>query len=186
MDTMLDSTLDSTLDSMSPQVLVGLVTLAVVVLLRLRARPARTRRLVTGPVVVVLVGAFLLVPWLALPSPGGGGVTAAVGPADLALTVGLGVARAATVQLSPEAGGMVRYRYTAATVVLWAISVALRFELADAGARLGASPAVTEGSVLLTLGLALLTQNLVVARNAARRRYATPRVSPGDRSRVAC
>jgi len=176
------TTLDTTLDSMPPQVLVGLVTLAVVVLLRLRARPARTRRLVTGPVVVMVVGAFLLVPWLGLPSPGGGGATVAVAAADLVLTVGLGVARAVTVQLSPGAGDVVRYRYAAATVVLWAVSVALRFELADAGARLGASPAVTEGSVLLTLGLALLTQNLVVARNAARLRCAAAGAAPRERA----
>ncbi|MFD6176826.1 MULTISPECIES: hypothetical protein [unclassified Isoptericola] len=170
--------MDTALETLPPQVLVGLLTLTVVVLLRLRARPARTRRLLTGPLVVLVVGAFLLVPWLALPSPGGAGATVAVAAADLALTVGLGVARAATVQLSPGTDGVVQYRYTAATVVLWAVSVALRFELADLGARLGASPAVTEGSVLLALGLALLTQNVVVARRAARARAATAGVAP--------
>lgn len=159
--------MDTLLDTMSPQVLVGLVTLAVIVLIRLRPRPARTRRLVTGPVVVMLVGAFLLVPWLALPSPGGAVATIGVAVVDLALTVGLGVARAATVQLSAGSEGVVQYRYTGATVALWVVSVALRFGLADAGARLGASPAATEGSLLLTLGLGLLIQNLVVARNAA-------------------
>jgi len=164
--------MDTMLDTMPPQVLVGLMTLAVVVLVRLRPRPARTRRLLTGPVVVMLVGAFLLVPWLALPAPGGAVATIGVAVVDLALTVGLGVARAATVQISPGPEGVVRYRYTGATVALWAVSVALRFGLADAGARLGASPAVTEGGVLLTLGLALLTQNLVVARNADRARSA--------------
>lgn len=176
----MDSTLDSVLDTVPPQVLVGLVTLAVIVLLRLRPRPARTRRLVTGPVIVALVGAFLLVPWLALPSAGGAVATIGVAAIDLVLTVGLGVARAATVQLSPDAAGEVRYRYTGTTVALWAVSVALRFELADAGARLGASPAVTEGSVLLALGLGLLVQNIVVARKAARTRRLPPDAAPPE------
>ncbi|MFC8598234.1 hypothetical protein [Isoptericola sp. NPDC057191] len=170
--------MDTTFDTLPPQVLVGLVTLTVVVLLRLRPRPARTRRLLTGPVVVMVVGAFLLVPWLALPSAGGVGATVVVATVDLVLTVGLGVARAATVQLSPGEAGVVQYRYTGATVALWAVSVAVRFELAGAGARLGASPAVTEGSVLLALGLALLTQNVVVARRAARVRSASVDVAP--------
>jgi len=173
--------MDTMLDRMSPQVLVGLVTLTVVVLVRLRPRPVRTRRLLTGPVVVLLVGAFLLVPWLATPAPGGAGVSIGVAVVDLALTVGLGVARGATVEVGPDATGVVRYRYAGLTVALWAVSVALRFELADAGARLGASPAVTEGSVLLALGLALLTQNLVVVRAAARARRSTAAPTPTPR-----
>jgi hypothetical protein len=175
--------LGTTRETMPPQVLIGLLTLVVVVLVRLRPRPARTRRLLVGPVVVMLVGSTLLVPWLSLPSPGGVGATASVLAVDVVLTVGLGVARAATVRVSAAGEGGVQYRYTAATVLLWAVSVALRFELADAGSRLGASPAVTEGSVLLALGLALLAQNLVVARSAARARSAPASAALRDRIR---
>jgi len=157
------------MEDLPPQVLVGLVTLTVVVLVRLRPRPARTRRLLIGPGVIMLVGAFLLVPWLG-EGAGNAGATIAVAGADLVLTVGLGVARGATVRVERGGAGLVMYRYTTLTVALWAVSVALRFELAGAGARLGAAPAVTEGSVLLALGLSLLVQNLVVARSAAAER----------------
>jgi len=165
-------------DALPPQVLVGLLTLTVVVLVRLRPRPARTRRLLVGPLVVTAVGAFLLVPWLGAGAPGGAAVTVGVALVDLALTVVLGVARGATVQVAPGATGAVEYRYTGATVGLWAVSVAVRFALAGAGATLGASPAVTEGSILLALGLALLTQNLVVVRAAARARRSTAAPAP--------
>lgn len=166
--------MDTILETLPPQVLVGLVTLTVVVLLRLRSRPARARRLVIVPVVVMLVGAFLLVPWLALPSPGGAIATIAVLAVDVVLTVGLGVARGATVEVTIDPAGSVRFRYTAVTAALWAVSVGLRFELADAGARAGASPAVTEGSILLALGLSLLVQNLVVVHAIGRARARRP------------
>jgi len=166
------------LDAMPPQVLVGLVTLTVVVLSRLRSRPARTGRLITGPIIVLLVGAFVLVPWLGVPT-GDALATVGVAVVDLALTVGLGVARGITVDVGADATGLVRYRYTLVTVALWVVSVALRFELAHVGSQLGASPAVTEGSVLLALGVALLTQNLVVVRAATRvRRRARVSATP--------
>ncbi|MFE5292584.1 hypothetical protein ACFQ8T_10430 [Isoptericola sp. NPDC056618] len=170
----MDTTLDPVLDTVPPQVLVGLATLTVIVLLRLRPRPARTGRLLIVPVVVMLVGAFLLVPWLALPSPGGAIATIAVLAVDLVLTVGLGVARGATVEVTTDPTGSVRFRYTGVTVALWAVSVALRFELADAGARVGASPGVTEGSILLALGLSLLVQHLVVVHAIGRARARRP------------
>lgn len=157
----------------SPQVLLGLVTLTIVVLTRLRPRAVRARRMVTAPVIVVLVGAFLLVPWLGAPAPGAAVATIGVAVVDIALTVGLGIARGVTVKLDVDVDGVVRSRYTGLTVMLWVVSVALRFGLAEAGSHLGAMPAVTEGSVLLTLGFALLTQNLVVMRAAARARRST-------------
>ncbi|MEL7977468.1 hypothetical protein AAG589_16515 [Isoptericola sp. F-RaC21] len=170
------------MDELPPQVLVGLVTLAVIVLVRLRARPVRVRRLVVGPCVVVLVGAFLLVPWVAA-GTGSVGATVVVALADLVLTVGLGVARGATVQVERGAAGRVEYRYTGLTVVLWVVSVALRFSLAGAGARLDAAPAVTEGSVLLALGISLLVQNLVVARAArARQPLTEPSITPDTKN----
>ncbi|MFB7800480.1 hypothetical protein [Isoptericola sp. NPDC056134] len=170
----MDSTLGSVLDTVPPQVLVGLVTLTAIVLLRLRPRPVRTGRLLIVPGAVMLVGAFLLVPWLALPSPGGASATIAVLAVDVVLTMGLGVARGATVEVTTGPTGSVRFRYTGVTVALWAVSVALRFELADAGAGAGASPAVTEGSILLALGLSLLVQNLVVVHAISRARARRP------------
>lgn len=162
--------MDAVLDAMPPQVLIGLVTLIIVVLTRLRARRARPRRLMIVPGVVTLVGAFLLVPWLGVAATGDLVATISVAVLDLAFTVALGIARGLTVEVRTDSAGAVRYRYTWLTVLLWVVAVALRFELAEVGARWGASPAVTEGSVLLALGIALLVQNLVVIRLVGRLR----------------
>lgn len=156
------------MDTLPPQVLVGLVSLGVIVLVRLRPRQVPRVRPFVGPLVVMLVGAFLLVPWLAVVTHGSLAATVGVGAIDLALTLGLGVLRGATVSVRVGESGRLESRYTAATVALWALSVVLRFALAGAAARFGASPTVTDGNILLMLGLSLLAQNMVVVRAARR------------------
>lgn len=166
--------IDLVLESMPPQVLIGLVTLTIVVLTRLRPRPVRVRRLVVGPVIVMLVGGFFLLPSLMAPIPGDALATVSVAVVDVVLTAALAIARGATVDVREGGDRGAQYRYTALTVLLWAVSVVLRFALAYAGGEFGASPAVTEGSVLLSLGIALLIQNLVVVRRASRASFVAP------------
>ncbi|MGF6823636.1 hypothetical protein M2317_002549 [Microbacterium sp. ZKA21] len=166
--------MDAVLESMPPQVLIGLVTLTIVVLARLRPRAVRVRRLVIGPAIVMLVGGFFLLPSLMAPVQGDPLATVSVAVVDVVLTAVLAIARGATVEVREGGDGGAQYRYTGLTVLLWAVSVVLRFALAYLGGELGASPAVTEDSVLLTLGIALLVQNLVVVRRASRMSFVAP------------
>lgn len=159
----------------SVPMLIGTAVVVLLVLAGIRGRDLRPRKLFVLPGIVVLIGLAAVLPPLA------GGRTlhpidAVLALADLALSIGLGAIRGRTVRIHVEDGAS-RYRYGPATVLLWGLSIALRFALGAYGARHGASPLVTEAAVLLMLGLTLLTQNTVVfARAAARAR----RDRPGD------
>jgi hypothetical protein len=63
--------------------------------------------------------------------------------------------------------GAVWYRYGTATVVLWAVSIALRFALGALGAHFGGNELVTSASVLFMLGVSLISQNVVVLSRAS-------------------
>jgi hypothetical protein len=62
--------------------------------------------------------------------------------------------------------GAVRYRYGTTTVVLWAVSILLRFALGAVGARFGGNELVTSAGVLFMLGISLITQNVLVLSRA--------------------
>ncbi|HEX3921428.1 MAG TPA: hypothetical protein VHY31_04005 [Streptosporangiaceae bacterium] len=96
-----------------------------------------------------------------------------VGSIDLLDSLIVGTIRGFTVCLY-QRDGAPWYRYGPATVGLWLLSILIRVGLAVLGSVHHASP-LTEGSDLLfVLGLALLSQNVVVAW-----RHARPRAQPG-------
>jgi hypothetical protein len=152
---------------------IGTAVVVLLVLTGIRGRELRPRKLFLLPGIVVLIGLAAVLPPLA------GGrplhrIDALLAVADLALSIGLGAVRGRTVRIDLEAGAS-RYRYGPATVLLWGLSIALRFALGAYGARHGASPLVTDAGVLLMLGLSLLTQNTIVfARAASRARRGRP------------
>jgi hypothetical protein len=144
---------------------IGTAVVVLIVLTGIRGRELRPRKLFVLPGIVVLLGIAAILPQFA------GrvtlhGIDAVLAIVDLALSVGLGAVRGRTVRIY-LAEGVPRYRYGPVTVLLWGLSITLRFALAAYGARHGASPLVTSASVILMLGLTLLTQNTIVFARAA-------------------
>ncbi|MDT0156206.1 hypothetical protein Q9R19_01065 [Microbacterium sp. ARD32] len=144
-------------DPMMIPTIMALAVIVFVVLRRLRPTKVRPVGLILLPVIVLLFGVAIAVP-AAMPWPILHPIDAAVLLADLAVSVGLGVARGNSIRIDSGADG-IRYRYTAPTVALWAASIAARFAIGTAGAALGAVPLLTSAAVLGMLGLSLISQN---------------------------
>jgi hypothetical protein len=149
-----------------PQVVIGLVVLAVIVVRHTRPRRATAARLFIAPSIVLGVGVLAMLPAV-------GALTrltatdAAFLVADIVVTLGASVVRAASVRLEApgsdaQGEGHVRYRYGTATLLLWAASVLLKFAFAALGHAWGVSDALVGGSVLAFLGLSVLAQNTVL------------------------
>jgi hypothetical protein len=148
-------------------VLMGTAVVVLLVLAGIRGRELRPRKLFIVPGVVVLLGIAALLPQLSgriTPH----GIDAVLAVVDLALSVGLGAVRGRTVRIY-LAAGTPWYRYGPVTVLLWGLSISLRFGLGVYGAHHGASPLVTSAGILLMLGLTLLAQNAIVFARAASR-----------------
>jgi drug/metabolite transporter (DMT)-like permease len=146
------------------------VTLAIIVLLivtRVRGRRLEPARLLIGPLVLMAVGVGSVVG-----SSASGthttlhGIDYLVGSIDLLDSLLVGTIRGFTVRLYERAGDP-WYRYQAATVALWVLSILIRAALAVVGSTRHASP-LTGNDLLFMLGLALLCQNAVIVRRHAR------------------
>jgi hypothetical protein len=143
------------------QIVVIIAAIGYVLVRRLLGEPVQVKRLLVLPAVLCLVGLaqFTKVPQTA---------TSVV---FLLVTTGAGAAiglgRGLTVKVS-ERDGVAFLRYTAFTVGLWAASVAVKF---GAGFLLGAIDAAAEratgSGLLLTLGIGVLVEGLVVLAKAA-------------------
>lgn len=145
---------------------IALVVIVFVVLRRMRPTPVRPVALVVLPVIVLIVGVALASPGM-VPLPALGPIDAVVLLADLAVSVGIGIARGDSILIETD-HDRIRYRYTGLTVGLWGASIAARFAIGAIGAALGAAPLLTSAAVLAMLGLSLITQNarlLVRARS---------------------
>ena len=151
------------IDQVPPQVMIGLVVLVAVVLMHLRPRPATLLRLFVAPAIVLAVGIVAMAPYAAeLAHPTAGDVVFIA--VDVALTLTMSLARAASVRIEPVAptARAVQYRYGGTTLVLWAASLAAKVALSAAGHAWGIAEVLVTGSVLAILGLSVLAQNVVV------------------------
>ena len=102
-----------------------------------------------------------------------GAVSAGMRPQDLGLlavglaaAAGLGAARGATVTVSVRDGGP-WLRYRAATLALWAATVAVRVGLTVLAHAAGATVAGSGPALLLSAGVTLLAEGAVVAHRAS-------------------
>jgi len=141
------------------------IVVAVLVVGWLLARRARPKALpaqpLRRPAVLAVVGL------LTLHTAGGPGVVAFLVLGG-AIGLGAGAARGAVVRVRRTADGVVTSWGTPA-FALFAALIAVRFAL-DAGAvALGVPSAAVTSSILLTLGLSLLGEALVVGQRAAGR-----------------
>ncbi|HEX4225373.1 MAG TPA: hypothetical protein VHZ97_23620 [Pseudonocardiaceae bacterium] len=137
-------------------VVVGLAVIVLLVITRTRGQQVRAARLLILPVIVLVAGGAAMLPSLSHLRP----VDVVIIVIDVLLSLGLGFARGVSVLIYPQ-DGATWYRYGTVTVVLWAVSIALRFVLGFVGVHVGGSQLVTSSSVLFMLGLSLITQNIV-------------------------
>ncbi|WP_067129827.1 hypothetical protein [Microtetraspora malaysiensis] len=117
-------------------------------------------------------GLFVFAGVMMLVGLAGGGVVDIRHPAlgvlmlivELAVAVGFGFLRAATVRVWRDEAGVTWSRGTCWTAAAWLASLASRVALLGAGYALGLSPAPT--SVLLFVGLTIAVQSVVVTLRA--------------------
>jgi RND superfamily putative drug exporter len=157
------------------------IPVAAAVLIWVLVRQRQSRRFVLRstlmvPAILTLLGAVALLRF-ARHGAGIGSSAAAWIVVDMAAGVITGVARAATVRLF-ERDGVVWCQGRRLTIGLWAVSIAIRVAIAAAGSRHGASVAL-DRSLLLSFGLSLAAQYLVIAWRAAHR-VATADINPPD------
>ena len=146
-------------------VLVGLVLAAVgyVLASRIAGQPVNTRRLLVLPGVLTAMGLLEL----------SGAVSAGMRLQDLGLlavgvaaAAGLGAARGATVTVAVR-DGRPWLRYRAATLALWAATVAVRVGLTVLAHAAGAAVASSGPALLLSAGVTLLAEGIIVANRAS-------------------
>ncbi|GAA5160199.1 MULTISPECIES: hypothetical protein [Amycolatopsis] len=135
-----------------------------VVYRQLRGSTITIRGLTLIPVILVVLG----VANCARVLPQASGREIALLVADLAILLVLGVARAASTRLGLR-NGYAFQKGTSLTLVLWLVTVAIRVGFAAAGASLGAAGALTSASVLLSVGLSIGVQNVLIYQRARRR-----------------
>jgi hypothetical protein len=135
-------------------------------------RPCREPR-PRGPAVALLSAIGLLVLLVAHPGVTPWGLALAV--VDLVLTIGLGVAGNGAV-MSTERDDH-RYQRVGLTLGLWILTTGVRIGVALLAARTGAGPLV-ESTLLLSFGIGLFAQSVVLRRRARRRPPAPARGRP--------
>ena len=144
------------------QVVVIIAAIGYVLVRRLLGEPVQVKRLLVLPAVLCLVGFAHLTK---VPQTATSLVFLLVTAAAGAL---IGLGRGLTVEVS-ERDGVAFLRYTVPTVGLWVASIAVKF---GAGFVLGAIDPVAErasgSGLMLTLGLGVLVEGLVVLAKAAR------------------
>jgi hypothetical protein len=135
-----------------------------VVVRQVRGSVVTVRGLVLMPGILLLLGIFTIA--RALPDAGTTEAELLVG--DLALLVVLGVARAASTHLGMR-DGYAFQKGTGLTLALWLATIAIRIGFAVAGAQLHTTGALTSASILLTVGLSIGVQNVIIFTRARRR-----------------
>lgn len=142
------------------EIVVGIAAVCYILARRMIGEPAEGKRLLVLPAVLTAVGL----------SKVSGDVHSAPSVLFLVVTAGLGVVlgvlRGLSVRLS-DRDGLLFVRYTAWTVGLWAVNVAVKFgATALFQAAEGHSVAVAGDSLLLTLGTGMLAEGLVILARA--------------------
>ncbi|GAB3001667.1 DUF1453 family protein [Amycolatopsis acidiphila] len=135
-----------------------------VVFRQLRGSTITVRGLIIIPGILLVLGLENCA--RALPKATGGEI--ALLAVDLAVLLVLGVARAASAHLDVR-DGYAFQKGTTLTLVLWLVTIAIRIGFGVAGARTGLAGPLTSSSVLLSMGLSIGVQNVLVYSRARRR-----------------
>lgn len=141
-----------------------LVIVAVVIYMlisRMKGQPVQAKRMLLLPAILSVIGLTQL-----------SGLTSATSVvflvATAAISVAIGAARGFSVRLSLR-NGTAFVRYTGWTVALWVLNIAVKFGANFAlGAIDGKAAAGASNSMMITIGLGLLVEGLVVLYRSMR------------------
>ncbi len=144
------------------EIVLVLTAVGYVLVRRMMGEPAQARRMLILPAVLSLIGLSEVSGEVKTP------LSLLFLVATAAISVVLGALRGASVRISQH-DGLTFVRYTGVTVVLWVLNLAIEF---GAHLALGATDPKDAGAVgnslLLLLGLGILTEGLVVLYRALR------------------
>ena len=143
-------------------ILVGVAAGGYVLWSRMRGQPLNARRLLVLPVVLTVIGVTDLT---GSSAPRLSGTDVGFLAAGVAISVVLGAARGATIELYPN-GGELWQRYRPVTVVAWVTLVAAKLVLAGIASAAGASAGGGTHGLLLSLGASLIAEAAVVGSRA--------------------
>lgn len=141
------------------QIILVVALVAYVLIRRLAGQPAQGKKLLILPVIIMVIGiASLSHTWSPL----------AVGflVATTGISFIIGILRGVSIKLFDK-DGIVWMRYTAITVVLWVVNIAIKIAAAFAIAAINPVAAHEESSgLLISLGMGVLMEGVVVAMKA--------------------
>ena len=143
-------------------ILLGVAAVGYVLWSRLRGQPLNARRLLVLPVVLTVIGVADLT---GSSAPRLSGTDVGFLAAGVAISVVLGVARGATIELYPNRGELWQ-RYRPVTVVAWATLVVAKLALAGIPSLAVASAGAETRGLLLSLGASLIAEAAVVGPRA--------------------
>ncbi|MEO6958127.1 MAG: hypothetical protein ABI137_15400 [Antricoccus sp.] len=129
---------------------------------RMQGRPLQARRLLVLPLVLTVLGIFDLT---AASAPHLAPKDIAFLAASITLSVVLGAARGATIELYPQQDALWQ-RYRRSTVALWVVLITLKIVLAAVASFAHAQAGGGTNSLMLSLGLSLLAEAAIVGPRA--------------------
>src|ERR1700722_2536320 len=143
----------------SPLTIVLVVAaIAYVLWSRMQGRPLKIRRLLLLPAVITVLG---IVDLTGSSAPHLTGKDIIFLVVSVALSIALGAARGASIELYPSNGELWQ-RYRPSTVVLWVALIVVKIVLLVIASAAGATAGGGTSSLLLTLGISLLSEAAVV------------------------
>lgn len=147
---------------------VGVVAIALLLVVRMISRQLRgsaitAQALVVLPAILLGLGVLNAGHALSTATP----TELAVLALDLAVLLGLGLARGASIQVTLR-NGVPFQQGGALTIVLWLVTVAIRVGMAFGAHALGVAGALTSASVAATLGVSIAAQNALIWWKAQR------------------
>jgi hypothetical protein len=143
-------------------ILLVLAAIGYVLWSRMKGQPLKVKRLLVLPVVLTVIGITDLT---GSSAPHLTSKDIAFLVASVAISVVLGAARGATIELYPQQGELWQ-RYRASTVGLWIALIATKLILTVVANGAGASAGGGTKSLLLSLGVSLLAEAAMVAPRA--------------------
>lgn len=143
------------------EIVLILAAVGYVLVRRMMGEAAQVKRMLVLPAVLFVVGISQL--GSALHSP----AAIVFLLVSAALSVGIGALRGASVRVS-DRGGIAFVNYTWVTVVLWVVNLVVKFGANFVFGHIDPQAAALGNSLLVTLGLGMLVEGLIVLMRAMR------------------
>lgn len=143
----------------SPLLILSLAILIFLIIRNLIGHAFSVARLFLTPIIIGFLGIVAVLP--VLPRTHFHTIDYIIGGLDVLVSLIVGGVRGITVKLYKQ-HGVLYYRYTMLTALLWCISIGMRIGLSAIAATHGATTLIVSADILLMLASSVFFQNLVV------------------------